>query len=277
MNGYGFTDGVVAVFTAANADASRRGHAHVSTDHFLCALLQVTDGVTPTVLRNLHVDVARMTRDVSSRLAGVGEAVHLVGSSATLSASAQKVVELAMAEARHFGHDYIGTEHLLLALLRDGAGSAAEILTLAGASLDAVRAKVAGDVTPSVLADATTTRPERAVPVLPVDDLKVAKQFYVDGLGFEVAFEATDDGAVGLMGVRRGAMAITLDCPMAGHGRDACVALEVDSADRYYDEWHTRVAVKRPPKDEEWGARTFDLEDPFGNTIFVIGPPARLS
>jgi uncharacterized glyoxalase superfamily protein PhnB len=59
---------------------------------------------------------------------------------------------------------------------------------------------------------------------------------------------------------------------MTGHGRDACVSIEVDSADAYYAEWKDRVVVKRPPKNEEWGARTFDLIDPFGNTIFVMGP-----
>jgi uncharacterized glyoxalase superfamily protein PhnB len=115
---------------------------------------------------------------------------------------------------------------------------------------------------------------ERAVPVLPADDLAVAKQFYVEGLGFEVTFEASEDGKSGLLGVRRGSIAITLDSPMDGHGRDACVSLEVESADRYYDEWCTRVEIKRPPKNEEWGARTFSVTDPFGNTIFVMGPLA---
>lgn len=115
---------------------------------------------------------------------------------------------------------------------------------------------------------------ERAVPVLPADDLAVAKQFYVDGLGFEVTFEASEDGKSGLLGVRRGPIAITLDSPMDGHGRNACVSLEVESADRYYDEWRTRVEIKRPPKNEEWGARTFSVTDPSGNTIFVMGPLA---
>jgi uncharacterized glyoxalase superfamily protein PhnB len=54
--------------------------------------------------------------------------------------------------------------------------------------------------------------------------------------------------------------------------RNACVALQVDDADAYYREWSPKVPVLRAPKDEEWGARTFDLLDPFGNTIFVMGP-----
>lgn len=115
---------------------------------------------------------------------------------------------------------------------------------------------------------------ERAVPVLPVDDLTVAKQFYVDALGFIVTFETSDDGKTGLLGVERGGIALTLDCPMEGHGRDACVALEVENVDGYYKEWNARVSVLRAPRNEPWGARTFDLIDPFGNTIFVTGPSA---
>ncbi len=59
---------------------------------------------------------------------------------------------------------------------------------------------------------------------------------------------------------------------MKGHGRDACVALHVDDTDAYYREWSPKVTVLRAPRDEEWGARTFDLLDPSGNTIFVMGP-----
>lgn len=113
---------------------------------------------------------------------------------------------------------------------------------------------------------------ERAVPILPVDDLTRAKDFYVTQLGFTVRFEATDDGKTGLLGLERGSLCLTLDSPMAGHGREACVALEVESADAYYEEWSTKVAIPREPKDEPWSARTFDLLDPFGNTLFVIGP-----
>ena len=114
---------------------------------------------------------------------------------------------------------------------------------------------------------------ERAVPVLPVDDLKQAKEFYVGQLGFSVSWEATDDGTIGLLGLERGGILITLDCPMSGHGRDACVSLVVESADAYYEEWRRRgVPMKRPPVNEAWGSRTFGVTDPFGNTIFVIGP-----
>lgn len=115
---------------------------------------------------------------------------------------------------------------------------------------------------------------DKAVPILPTDDLTKARQFYVEGLGFEVTWEhVDDDGHSGLLGIARGAMEITLDCPMSGHGREACVSLHVGDVDAYYNEWKGRnVPMLRAPKDEEWGSRTFDLLDPSGNTIFVIGP-----
>jgi uncharacterized glyoxalase superfamily protein PhnB len=118
---------------------------------------------------------------------------------------------------------------------------------------------------------------ELAVPVLPVMDIDRAKHFYVDQLGFSVGWEFRDDSnKEGMLGVQRGGMKITLDCPMSGHGRDACVSLEVDSADAYYEEWKDRgVSMKRPPQNEEWNARTFSVTDPFGNTIFVIGPVVK--
>jgi catechol 2,3-dioxygenase-like lactoylglutathione lyase family enzyme len=113
---------------------------------------------------------------------------------------------------------------------------------------------------------------EMAIPILPADDLRVARAFYVDQLGFAVRFEATDDGVSGLLGLARGGILLTIDAPMTGHGRGACVSFQVDSADRYYDEWRTRVEIPRPPRDEAWGARTFSVHDPSGNTLFVMGP-----
>ena len=113
---------------------------------------------------------------------------------------------------------------------------------------------------------------ERAIAILPTEDLAAAKSFYVDGLGFRVTWEATPDGHSGLIGLARGSIELTLDCPMDGHGRKACVSFLVDDADAYYEEWSAKVAVSRPPKDEDWGARTFDLQDPSDNTLFIIGP-----
>ncbi|MBV9768540.1 MAG: hypothetical protein JOZ32_03115 [Bryobacterales bacterium] len=74
---------------------------------------------------------------------------------------------------------------------------------------------------------------ERATPILPSEGLAAAKAFYVDALGFRGAFEASENGRVGLLGLERGTIELTLDSPMAGHGRNARVALHVDDADAY--------------------------------------------
>ena len=113
---------------------------------------------------------------------------------------------------------------------------------------------------------------ERAVPILPGDDIAVAKEYYVNKLGFSLDWEWTHDGKEGLIGVSRGGITLTIDCPMSGHGREAAVGIEVGNADAYYEEWKEKVDVKRAPVNESWGARTFGLSDPFGNTIFVMGP-----
>lgn len=113
---------------------------------------------------------------------------------------------------------------------------------------------------------------ERAIPILPADDIRAARVFYEGKLGFRVTFDTSAGGKSGMLGLARGGIALTLDSPMDGHGRDACVSIEVEDADAYFEEWSQRVDVLRPPKNEEWGARTFDLVDPFGNTIFVMGP-----
>ena len=115
---------------------------------------------------------------------------------------------------------------------------------------------------------------ERAVPILPANDLGVAKDFYRK-LGFNVTFEEVRDdaGKTGIMGLERGTITLTIDAPMDGHGRDACVSLMVEDADAYYREWSQKVSIAQPPRDEYWNARTFGFTDPSGNTIFVIGPP----
>ena len=75
---------------------------------------------------------------------------------------------------------------------------------------------------------------EQAIPILPTTDLIAAKAFYVGGVGFRAKFETSSDGRSGLLGLERGTIQLTLDSPMDGHGRNACVSLQVDAADAYY-------------------------------------------
>ncbi|CAN5710176.1 N/A [soil metagenome] len=113
---------------------------------------------------------------------------------------------------------------------------------------------------------------ERAIPNLPADDLYVAKDFYVSKLGFSLMYEATVDGKSGVMGVQRGGFVLHIDAPMSGHGRNVVVTLEVDDTDALYDQWRSQVELDRPPRNEEWGGRTFGVTDPFGNLLYAVGP-----
>jgi uncharacterized glyoxalase superfamily protein PhnB len=60
---------------------------------------------------------------------------------------------------------------------------------------------------------------------------------------------------------------------MSGHGRNVVATLEVDDADALYEQWREQVDMQRPPRNEEWGGRTFGVVDPFGNLLYVVGPP----
>jgi uncharacterized glyoxalase superfamily protein PhnB len=113
---------------------------------------------------------------------------------------------------------------------------------------------------------------ERAIPNLPADDLQLARSFYVGKLGFTATYEATEDGKSGVLGLKRGGFVLHLDAPMSGHGRHVVATLEVDDTDALFDQWRGQVEVSRPPRNEEWGGRTFEVSDPFGNLLFVVGP-----
>ena len=101
---------------------------------------------------------------------------------------------------------------------------------------------------------------ERAIPILPMDDLAATKRFYVQGLGFQVIFEvayphASHQGCI--LGLERGSARLHLDSPMPGHGRDACVYLEVKDADALYREWQPKVEIRKPPQSQRVGRTDF--------------------
>lgn len=109
-----------------------------------------------------------------------------------------------------------------------------------------------------------------AVPNLPSADLSVARAFYVEKLGFSVIFDSSEGGSAGLLGLVLDGMRVNIDAPMDGHGRRACVSLEVADLDGLYGRWSSQVPGIGAPVEQEWGARTFELQDPDDNTIFVL-------
>jgi ATP-dependent Clp protease ATP-binding subunit ClpC len=140
MNGYNFTDRVRKVLQMAREEAARLHHEYVGTEHILLGLIREGEGVAAAVLTNLNVDLEEIQQKIEETVKK-GKASAAVGPDLPYTSRAKKVLELAMTEARELNHSYVGTEHLLLGLLREEKGIAAQVLTDAGVSLEQSRAE----------------------------------------------------------------------------------------------------------------------------------------
>jgi ATP-dependent Clp protease ATP-binding subunit ClpC len=140
MNGYNFTERVRKVLAMAREEAERLRHEYVGTEHILLGLIREGEGVAAAVLQSLNVDLDEIQQKIEDTVKK-GKAAAATGPDLPYTSRAKKVLELAMAEARDLTHNYVGTEHLLLGLLREEKGIAAQVLTDAGINLDAARAE----------------------------------------------------------------------------------------------------------------------------------------
>jgi ATP-dependent Clp protease ATP-binding subunit ClpC len=140
MNGYNFTERVRKVLAMAREEAARLHHEYVGTEHILLGLIREGEGVAAAVLQNLNVDLDEIQQKIEETVKK-GKASQATGPDLPYTSRAKKVLELAMGEARELNHSYVGTEHLLLGLLREEKGIAAQVLTDAGVNLDAARAE----------------------------------------------------------------------------------------------------------------------------------------
>src|SRR5512146_552482 len=140
MNGYNFTERVRKVLAMAREEAARLHHEYVGTEHILLGLIREGEGVAATVLQNLSVELDDIQQKIEETVKK-GKAGQASGPDLPYTSRAKKVLELAMSEARELNHSYVGTEHLLLGLLREEKGIAAQVLTDAGVNLDAARAE----------------------------------------------------------------------------------------------------------------------------------------
>ena len=138
MNGYNFTERVRKVLAMAREEAARLHHEYVGTEHILLGLIREGEGVAAAVLQNLSVDLDEIQQKIEETVKK-GKAAQATGPDLPYTSRAKKVLELAMAEARELNHSYVGTEHLLLGLLREEKGIAAQVLTEIGVNLDAAR------------------------------------------------------------------------------------------------------------------------------------------
>jgi ATP-dependent Clp protease ATP-binding subunit ClpC len=140
MNGYNFTERVRKVLAMAREEAARLHHEYVGTEHILLGLIREGEGVAATVLQNLSVELDEIQQKIEETVKK-GKAAQTTGPDLPYTSRAKKVLELAMSEARALSHSYVGTEHLLLGLLREEKGIAAQVLIGAGVTLDAARAE----------------------------------------------------------------------------------------------------------------------------------------
>src|SRR4051812_35272207 len=135
-----FTERARRVLTLAQEEAQRFNHNYIGTEHLLLGLVREGDGVAAKVLNNLGVELSKV-RSAVEFIIGRGE--KSISGEIGLTPRAKKVIELAVEEARRLNHSYIGTEHLLLGLVREGEGIAFGVLESLGVSLDRVRTETA--------------------------------------------------------------------------------------------------------------------------------------
>ena len=138
LNGYNFTERVRKVLAMAREEAARLRHEYVGTEHILLGLLREGEGVAATVLQNLSADLDDIQLKIE-QVVKKGRPGQTTGPDLPYTSRAKKVLELSMEEARDLHHAYVGTEHILLGLLREERGIAAQVLVDAGVTLDRAR------------------------------------------------------------------------------------------------------------------------------------------
>ncbi|MEK6644101.1 MAG: Clp protease N-terminal domain-containing protein, partial [Planctomycetota bacterium] len=135
-----FTDRARKVMALANQEAQRFNHEYIGTEHILLGLVKEGSGVGANVLKNLDVDLRKVRMEVE-KLVKSGPDMVTMGK-LPQTPRAKKVIEYAIEEARNLNHNYVGTEHLLLGLLREQDGVAAQVLMNLGIKLEEVREEV---------------------------------------------------------------------------------------------------------------------------------------
>src|SRR3954454_2041891 len=134
-----FTERAKKVLVLAQEEAQRFNHNYIGTEHLLLGLVREGEGIAAKVLSNLGVELNKV-RSAVEFIIGRGD--RMVIGDISLTPRAKKVIELSVEEARRLNHNHIGTEHLLLGLVREGEGIAAGVLESLGVSLEKVRTQV---------------------------------------------------------------------------------------------------------------------------------------
>ena len=137
-NSYNFTERVRKVLAMSREEAQALHHEYVGTEHILLGLLMEGEGVACAVMQGLNADLDEIRSDIVKAVKK-GGAGQISGPDLPYTSRAKRVLELSMSEVRDLNHSYVGTEHLLLGLLREEKGIAAQVLTNHGLFLTRVR------------------------------------------------------------------------------------------------------------------------------------------
>jgi ATP-dependent Clp protease ATP-binding subunit ClpA len=208
------------VLTLAQEEAERSGHSYIGTEHLLLGILRENEGLGGHVLLNLGLDTTMVRRTMESVLV---RHERILIQTIIPTSRVKKVIEISFEEAFRLGHNYVGTEHLLLGLLIEGEGIAAHVLEDLGATLEKVRAEIER----MVIAEGAQESVERPLAYKAGDRVLVhdANAPYrlwegrikgVDQLLYEVSVVGHPEGEVATVELRRihpVPMTFTRDCP----------------------------------------------------------------
>jgi ATP-dependent Clp protease ATP-binding subunit ClpC len=181
-----FTQRARRVLSLAHQEAERMRHNYIGTEHLLLGLIREEGGVAGRVLRELGLEADRV-QEIVERLAGTGQ---YRGGKLDLSPGTQQVLEFAVEEARRMGHHYIGTEHLLLGMVRHGEGIAMDVLRKLGVTAEQIRRQ-----TRRVLQESSTSRTSAGTPERrgqEKEEKKRAKTPMVDQLAVDLTQHAEE-------------------------------------------------------------------------------------
>ncbi|MCB0077187.1 MAG: ATP-dependent Clp protease ATP-binding subunit [Anaerolineales bacterium] len=165
-----FTKKARRVLSLARDEAKALNHSYIGSEHLLLGLAREGEGVAARVLNDLDINIDDVRRSVEEL---VGRGKRPASDQPTLTPRTRRVIELAVDEARRLGHSYIGTEHLLLGLVREGNGIAAEVLANLGVSPDTIRRRATDilkqepkQATPSPAGKASSSKKEQKSPLM---------------------------------------------------------------------------------------------------------------
>ena len=183
-----FTDRARRVVVLAQEEARLHNHSYIGTEHILLGLLHEGDGVAARALESMGIALEAVRSQVEEI---IGEGALSPSDHLPFTPRAKKVLELSLREAMQLGHNYIGTEHILLGLVREGEGVAAQVLVKLGADLSRVRRHVI-----QLLSSLTGAREKVDVTTAPVEpDVEPRCPRCGADLTAQAAYRMTDAGA----------------------------------------------------------------------------------